>query len=121
MQETMEERVRRLRAAHLAAKQHNVSKMDQVIGGSRRLFDAAHKFTVMGLIGFSGMSILSIHIVFLRYSVPWAGFGSGWFKTEERRGRGGDRYDELQPMHTNRLLANLTSIAPNASAFTHAS
>lgn len=51
----MEERVRRLRAAHLAAKQHSVSKMDKVIGSSRRLFDAAHKFTVMGLIGFSGM------------------------------------------------------------------
>ncbi|KAI8944071.1 hypothetical protein F4801DRAFT_267376 [Xylaria longipes] len=57
-QETMEERVRRLRAAHLAAKQHNVSRMDQVIGGSRRLFDAAHKFTVMGLIGFSGIALL---------------------------------------------------------------
>lgn len=57
-QETMEERVRRLRAAHLAAKQHSVSKMDKVIGSSRRLFDAAHKFTVMGLIGFSGIALL---------------------------------------------------------------
>ncbi|KAI0969486.1 hypothetical protein F4678DRAFT_438840 [Xylaria arbuscula] len=57
-QETMEERVRRLRAAHLAAKQHSVSRMDQVIGNSRRLFDAAHKFTVMGLIGFSGIALL---------------------------------------------------------------
>ncbi|KAI1735657.1 hypothetical protein F4680DRAFT_452745 [Xylaria scruposa] len=57
-QETMEERVRRLRAAHLAAKQHSVSRMDRVIGGSRRLFDAAHKFTVMGLIGFSGIALL---------------------------------------------------------------
>ncbi|TGJ86575.1 hypothetical protein E0Z10_g2200 [Xylaria hypoxylon] len=56
--ESMEERVRRLRAAHLAAKQHSVSRMDQVIGGSRRLFDAAHKFTVMGLIGFSGIALL---------------------------------------------------------------
>lgn len=54
----MEERVRRLRAAHLAAKQHSVSKMDRVIGSSRRLFDAAHKFTVMGLIGFSGLALL---------------------------------------------------------------
>ncbi|KAK5633287.1 hypothetical protein RRF57_009001 [Xylaria bambusicola] len=58
MQETMEERVRRLRAAHLAAKQHNVSRMDQLIGRSRRIFDAAHKFTVMGLIGFSGIALL---------------------------------------------------------------
>ncbi|KAI0544951.1 hypothetical protein F4679DRAFT_493319 [Xylaria curta] len=57
-QETMEERVRRLRAAHLAAKQHSVSRMDRVIGDSRRLFDAAHKFTVMGLIGFSGIALL---------------------------------------------------------------
>jgi hypothetical protein len=56
-QETMEERVRRLRAAHLAAKQHNASKMDQIIASSRRLFDAAHKYTVMGFIGFSGMSL----------------------------------------------------------------
>ncbi|KAI1347328.1 hypothetical protein F5Y01DRAFT_295447 [Xylaria sp. FL0043] len=56
--ETMEERVRRLRAAHLAAKQHSVSRMDQIIGGSRRFFDAAHKFTVMGLIGFSGIALL---------------------------------------------------------------
>ncbi|KAI0877359.1 hypothetical protein GGS24DRAFT_447505 [Hypoxylon argillaceum] len=57
-QETMDERVRRLRAAHLAAKQHDVSRMDKVIEGSRRLFDAAHKFTVMGLIAFSGISLL---------------------------------------------------------------
>ncbi|KAI0155210.1 hypothetical protein GGR57DRAFT_464566 [Xylariaceae sp. FL1272] len=57
-QETMEERVRRLRAAHLAAKQHDVSKMDKIIGSSRRFFDAAHKFTVMGLIGFSGLALL---------------------------------------------------------------
>ncbi|GAW17540.1 hypothetical protein ANO14919_069980 [Xylariales sp. No.14919] len=57
-QETLDERVRRLRAAHLAAKQHSVSRMDQIIGGSRRLFDAAHKFTVMGLIGFSGIALL---------------------------------------------------------------
>ncbi|KAI1750708.1 hypothetical protein F4782DRAFT_532199 [Xylaria castorea] len=57
-QETMEERVRRLRAAHLAAKQHSVSRMDRVIADSRRLFDAAHRFTVMGLIGFSGIALL---------------------------------------------------------------
>lgn len=50
--------MRRLRAAHLAAKQHSVSRMDKVIDSSRRLFDAAHKFTVMGLIGFSGIALL---------------------------------------------------------------
>ncbi|KAI1815955.1 hypothetical protein GGS20DRAFT_295601 [Poronia punctata] len=56
--ETMEQRVRRLRAAHLAAKQHSVSRLDNIIAGSRRFFDAAHKFTVMGLIGFSGIALL---------------------------------------------------------------
>ncbi|KAI1172216.1 hypothetical protein F4777DRAFT_522825 [Nemania sp. FL0916] len=56
--ETLEERVRRLRAAHLAAKQHTVSSYDRFIVHSRRFFDAAHKFTVAGLIGFSGLAFL---------------------------------------------------------------
>ena len=54
--ESIEERVRRLRAAHLAAKQHDVSRFDRVAAMARRYFDAAHKFTVLGLIGFSGTS-----------------------------------------------------------------
>ncbi|KAI1430527.1 hypothetical protein GGR50DRAFT_206902 [Xylaria sp. CBS 124048] len=58
-QESMEQRVKRLRAAHLAAKQHNVSRLDRIIGASRRVFDAAHKITVMGLIGFSGVALLA--------------------------------------------------------------
>ncbi|KAI1341236.1 hypothetical protein F5Y15DRAFT_28593 [Xylariaceae sp. FL0016] len=57
-QETIEERVRRLRAAHLAAKKHSVSRFDRVVDHSRKYFDAAHKFTVMGLIGFSGLALL---------------------------------------------------------------
>ncbi|RYO94210.1 hypothetical protein DL766_008981 [Monosporascus sp. MC13-8B] len=56
--ETIEERVRRLRAAHLAAKQHDISRFDKVVNASRKYFDAAHKFTVMGLIGFSGLALL---------------------------------------------------------------
>ncbi|KAI1446065.1 hypothetical protein F5Y02DRAFT_384033 [Annulohypoxylon stygium] len=55
--ETMEERVRRLRAAHLAARRHETSRFDRVVDASRRYFDAAHKFTVMGLIGFSGLAL----------------------------------------------------------------
>ncbi|KAI2468231.1 hypothetical protein F4781DRAFT_399299 [Annulohypoxylon bovei var. microspora] len=55
--ETMEERVRRLRAAHLAARRHETSMFDRVVGVSRRYFDAAHKFTVLGLIGFSGLAL----------------------------------------------------------------
>ncbi|KAI1077927.1 hypothetical protein F5B20DRAFT_247626 [Whalleya microplaca] len=56
--ETLDERVRRLRAAHLAARKHEVSRFDRVVGAGRRYFDAAHKFTVMGLIGFSGLALL---------------------------------------------------------------
>ncbi|KAI1775985.1 hypothetical protein F4818DRAFT_415661 [Hypoxylon cercidicola] len=55
--ETIEERVRRLRAAHLAARKHETSRFDRVVDVSRRYFDAAHKFTVMGLIGFSGLAL----------------------------------------------------------------
>ncbi|KAK9413166.1 hypothetical protein SUNI508_12051 [Seiridium unicorne] len=56
--ESLDERVRRLRAAHLAARNHDVSKMDKVISSSRRFMDVAHKYTVMGLIGFSGLALL---------------------------------------------------------------
>ncbi|KAI2633260.1 hypothetical protein GGS26DRAFT_590857 [Hypomontagnella submonticulosa] len=55
--ETMEERVRRLRAAHLAARRHETSRFDRIVDVSRRYFDAAHKFTVLGLIGFSGLAL----------------------------------------------------------------
>lgn len=54
--ETIQQRVRRLRAAHLAARKHDTSRFDRVVDVSRRYFDAAHKFTVLGLIGFSGMN-----------------------------------------------------------------
>ncbi|KAK8022937.1 hypothetical protein PG991_006818 [Apiospora marii] len=56
--ESLDEKVRRLRAAHLAAKNHDVSRLDKVIGGTRRYMDAAHRFTVMGLIGFSGLALV---------------------------------------------------------------
>ncbi|OTA76573.1 hypothetical protein M434DRAFT_402490 [Hypoxylon sp. CO27-5] len=55
--ETIEERVRRLRAAHLAARRHETSRFDRIVDTSRRYFDAAHKFTVLGLIGFSGLAL----------------------------------------------------------------
>ncbi|ORY61658.1 uncharacterized protein BCR38DRAFT_411512 [Pseudomassariella vexata] len=56
--ETLEERVRRLRAAHLAARNHDVSRLDRVINTSRKYFDVAHRYTVMGLIGFSGLALM---------------------------------------------------------------
>lgn len=52
--ETPEERVRRLRAAHEAARKAQTSSVDRVLGGSRRFFDVAHKATVIGLVGFTG-------------------------------------------------------------------
>ncbi|GKT65556.1 hypothetical protein ColTof4_03678 [Colletotrichum tofieldiae] len=60
--ESPEERVRRLRAAHEAARAAQTSSVDRVIGGSRRFFDFAHKFTVLGLVGFSGLvSVYSVY------------------------------------------------------------
>ncbi|UKZ49903.1 hypothetical protein TrVGV298_004157 [Trichoderma virens] len=46
--ETPEQRVRRLRQAHLAAQKAQVSKADRVIDASRRFFDVAHRWTVGG-------------------------------------------------------------------------
>lgn len=52
--ETPEQRVRRLRQAHLAAQKAQVSKADKVIDASRRFFDVAHRWTVGGLVMFTG-------------------------------------------------------------------
>ncbi|OHF00965.1 hypothetical protein CORC01_03793 [Colletotrichum orchidophilum] len=54
--ESPEDRVRRLRAAHEAARKAQTSSVDRVIGGSRRFFDVAHKFTVLGLVGFTAIA-----------------------------------------------------------------
>ncbi|TDZ16729.1 hypothetical protein Cob_v010295 [Colletotrichum orbiculare MAFF 240422] len=63
--ETPEERVRRLRAAHEAARKAQTSNVDRVIGGSRRLFDVAHKATVVGLVGFTAIAgLVSLYSVY---------------------------------------------------------
>lgn len=54
--ETPEQKVARLRAAHHAAKNAKVSSLDRVISGSRRLFDSAHRFTIIGLISFTAIA-----------------------------------------------------------------
>ncbi|KAK3682301.1 cytochrome oxidase c assembly-domain-containing protein [Podospora appendiculata] len=56
--ETPDQKVARLRAAHQKAKLAQVSKLDKVVDGGRRLFDSAHKFAVMGLIGFTVLASL---------------------------------------------------------------
>ncbi|KAF6818386.1 hypothetical protein CPLU01_13338 [Colletotrichum plurivorum] len=63
--ETPEERVRRLRAAHEAARKAQTSSVDRVIGGSRRFFDVAHKATVLGLVGFTAIAgLVSVYSVY---------------------------------------------------------
>ncbi|KAF0327462.1 hypothetical protein GQ607_005323, partial [Colletotrichum asianum] len=63
--ETPEERVRRLRAAHEAARKAQTSGVDRVLGGSRRFFDVAHKATVIGLVGFTAIAgLVSIYSVY---------------------------------------------------------
>ncbi|KAK1981836.1 cytochrome oxidase c assembly-domain-containing protein [Colletotrichum cereale] len=63
--ESPEERVRRLRAAHEAARAAQTSGVDRVIGGSRRFFDFAHKFTVLGLVGFTAIAgLVSFYSVY---------------------------------------------------------
>ncbi|TFB06677.1 hypothetical protein CCMA1212_000411 [Trichoderma ghanense] len=69
--ETPEQRVRRLRQAHLAAQRAQVSKTDKVIDASRRFFDVAHRWTVGGLVMFTVVAgVVSVYSVWdmLRYN-----------------------------------------------------
>jgi hypothetical protein len=54
--ETPEQRVRRLRQAHLAAQKAQISKTDKFIDASRRFLDVAHRWTVGGIVIFTGTS-----------------------------------------------------------------
>lgn len=51
--ETPEQRVQRLRKAHQAAQQAQISSVDRMVEGSRKFFDAAHRWTVRALIFFT--------------------------------------------------------------------
>lgn len=55
--ETPEQRVQRLRMAHLAAQRAQISQTDKIIDASRRFFDVAHKWTVGGLVLFTGKGV----------------------------------------------------------------
>jgi len=69
--ETPEQRVRRLRQAHLAARNAQVSKTDKAIDMSRRFLNVAHQFTVGGVILFTAVAgIVSVYSVWdmLRYN-----------------------------------------------------
>ena len=58
--ETPAEKVARLRAAHAAQKNAQISRWDRIVVRGRVVADAAHRFTAMGLIGLTGMQP-SIH------------------------------------------------------------
>lgn len=69
--ETPEQRVRRLRQAHLAAQQAQISTSDKLIDGSRRVLNVVHRFTVTGVVIFTVVAgIVSIYSVWdmIRYN-----------------------------------------------------
>ncbi|KAH6894442.1 cytochrome oxidase c assembly-domain-containing protein [Thelonectria olida] len=69
--ESPEQRVRRLRMAHLAAQKAQISKTDKFIDASRRFFDVAHRWTVGGIVLFTAVAgVVSIYSVWdmLRYN-----------------------------------------------------
>lgn len=53
--ETPQQRVARLRAAHDAAKQASISPLDRFLEKTRPIFNSAHKITVVGLVGLTGV------------------------------------------------------------------
>ncbi|KAF4465795.1 cytochrome oxidase c assembly domain-containing [Fusarium albosuccineum] len=69
--ESPEQRVRRLRQAHLAAQKAQISKADKFIDASRRFLDVAHRWTVGGIVIFTAVAgVVSIYSVWdmLRYN-----------------------------------------------------
>ncbi|KAJ6785354.1 hypothetical protein PWT90_07525 [Aphanocladium album] len=69
--ETPEQRVKRLRLAHLAAQKAQISQTDRFIDASRRFLDVAHRWTVGGIVVFTAVAgVVSIYSVWdmLRYN-----------------------------------------------------
>lgn len=58
--ETPKQKVARLRAAHEAAKQRQISRWDTIVVRGRVWADRAHRFTAMGLIGCTGRMSLDV-------------------------------------------------------------
>ncbi|KAG6035201.1 hypothetical protein E4U41_006167 [Claviceps citrina] len=62
--ETPEQRVQRLRRAHIAAQKAQVSRTDKVLDVSRRFFDVAHRWTVGGIVVFTAVAgVVSVYSV----------------------------------------------------------
>ncbi|KOS19851.1 hypothetical protein ESCO_005611 [Escovopsis weberi] len=69
--ETPEQRVKRLRQAHLAAQKAQISRADKIVDASRRFLDVAHRWTVGGLVAFTAVAgVVSVYSVWdmLRYN-----------------------------------------------------
>ncbi len=69
--ETPEQRVARLRAAHLAARTARISPLDRLMARTRYLFDSVHRLAIVGLIGFTGIAgLLTLYtsVDMLRYN-----------------------------------------------------
>ncbi|KAM5346405.1 hypothetical protein ACJ41O_009410 [Fusarium nematophilum] len=69
--ESPEQRVRRLRQAHLAAQKAQISKTDKFIDASRRFLDVAHRWTIGGIVVFTAVAtVVSFYSVWdmLRYN-----------------------------------------------------
>lgn len=69
--ETPEQRVKRLRLAHLAAQKAQISQTDRIIDASRRFFDVAHRWTVGGIVVFTGTCFLLLQHPELRSGLQW--------------------------------------------------
>ncbi|KAG5926949.1 hypothetical protein E4U42_002768 [Claviceps africana] len=62
--ETPEQRVRRLRQAHIAAQKAQISRTDKWIDASRRFLDVAHRWTVGGIVMFTAVAgVVSVYSV----------------------------------------------------------
>ncbi|KAK2602019.1 hypothetical protein QQS21_004445 [Conoideocrella luteorostrata] len=62
--ETPEQRIRRLRQAHVAAQKAQISRTDRVIDASRRFLDVAHRWTVGGIVVFTAVAgVVSVYSV----------------------------------------------------------
>ncbi|OAA52526.1 hypothetical protein BBO_00367 [Beauveria brongniartii RCEF 3172] len=69
--ETPEQRVKRLRLAHLAAQKAQISQTDRIIDASRRLLDVAHRWTIGGIVVCTAVAgVVSVYSVWdmLRYN-----------------------------------------------------
>ncbi|GAB0133983.1 hypothetical protein EsDP_00002371 [Epichloe bromicola] len=62
--ETPEQRVQRLRRAHIAAQKAQISRTDRVVDVSRRFLDVAHRWTVGGIVVFTAVAgVVSVYSV----------------------------------------------------------